>query len=315
MPIASSRSPTPKFFSAEPKNTGLRWPSRKAWRSKRLAGVAHQIELARRSRRRPDSGLSAGDLIDAHLAQRAGLAGVALEQADAAARDLDGGDEVAAAADRPVHRRGVERERLLDLIEQLERVAALAVHLVDEGEDRDVAQPADFEQLAGARLDALRRIDHHDGGIDRGQRPIGVLGEILVARRVEQIEHAAVVLEGHHRGDDRDAALALDRHPVGLGGAAVALGLDVAGELDRAAEQQQLLGQRGLAGVRMRDDREGAAALDLGRPAASGCGRHPARGSGRSWPPMYRVAVPIQVGAFALPAKIYDASVPCFGRA
>ena len=35
-PIASSRSPTPKFFSAEPKNTGLRWPSRNASRSNGL---------------------------------------------------------------------------------------------------------------------------------------------------------------------------------------------------------------------------------------------------------------------------------------
>ena len=35
--------------------------------------------------------------------------------------------------------------------------------------------------------------------------------------------------------------------------------LHLAGEMDRAAEQQQLLGQRGLAGVGVRDDREGAA--------------------------------------------------------
>ena len=100
--------------------------------------------------------------------------------------------------------------------------------------------------------------------VDRGQRAVGVLGEVLVARRVEQIEDAAVVIEGHHRGDDRNAALALDRHPVGAGRAAVALGLDLAGEIDGAAEQQQLLGQRGLAGVGVRDDREGAPALDLG---------------------------------------------------
>jgi hypothetical protein len=41
------------------------------------------------------------------------------------------------------------------------------------------------------------------------------------------------------------------------------LGLHLAGELDRAAEQQQLFGQRRLAGVRVRDDREGAALGDL----------------------------------------------------
>ena len=35
--------------------------------------------------------------------------------------------------------------------------------------------------------------------------------------------------------------------------------LDRAGELDRAAEQQQLLGERGLAGVGVGNDGEGAA--------------------------------------------------------
>jgi hypothetical protein len=39
--------------------------------------------------------------------------------------------------------------------------------------------------------------------------------------------------------------------------------LDGAGHLDRASEQQQLLGQRGLAGVRMRNDRKRAAASDF----------------------------------------------------
>ena len=41
------------------------------------------------------------------------------------------------------------------------------------------------------------------------------------------------------------------------------LGLDRAGHLDRAAEQQQLFGQRGLACVGVRDDRERPAAGDF----------------------------------------------------
>ena len=155
----------------------------------RLAGVAHQLDLLG-DRVGVEIGIERRDLGDAHLAQGAGLAGVALQQTHAAAFDRDGADEIAAAADRPVHRRGVERERLLDLVEQIERIAALAVELVDEGDDRDVAQPADLEQLAGARLDALGGVDHHHRRIDRGQRAVGVLGEVLVARRVEQVEDA-----------------------------------------------------------------------------------------------------------------------------
>ena len=86
---------------------------------------------------------------------------VLADQPHLAARDVVGAGEIAAAADRPGHRRGIERQRLLDLVEQIERIAALAVHLVDEGDDRNVAQAADLEQLAGARLDALGGVDHH----------------------------------------------------------------------------------------------------------------------------------------------------------
>ena len=39
--------------------------------------------------------------------------------------------------------------------------------------------------------------------------------------------------------------------------------LDGAGHLDRAAEQQQLLGQRGLAGIRVGDDGKGAPTRDF----------------------------------------------------
>ena len=168
--------------------------------------------------------------------------------------------EAFAAADRPGHRRGVERQLLLDLVENFERIARLAVHLVDEGDDRDVAQPAHLEQLQRARLDALGGVDHHHGGVHRRQRAIGVVGEVFMARRVEQVEDMVAIFERHHGSDDRDAALALDLHPVRARLDLVALGLHFAGELDRAAEEKQLLGQRRLARVRVRNDRECAAA-------------------------------------------------------
>ena len=136
------------------------------------------------------------------------------EHQHAIAREIVGALEALAGAGRPGHRRDIERQGRGDLVQKLDRVAALAVHLVDEGDDRHVAQAADLEQLAGPRLDALGGVDHHDRRIDRGQGAVGVLAEILVARRVQQIEHRAAILEMHHRGGDRDAALLLDLHPV-----------------------------------------------------------------------------------------------------
>jgi hypothetical protein len=43
---------------------------------------------------------------------------------------------------------------------------------------------------------------------------VGVLAEILVARRVEEVEGEPLMLEAHHRRADRDAARALDRPPI-----------------------------------------------------------------------------------------------------
>ena len=139
--------------------------------------------------------------------------------------------------------------------------------------------PANFEQLARLALDALGGVDHHDGRVDGRERAVGILAEVGVARRIEQVEDNAAPLERHHGTRHRDAALLLDRHPVRPGASPLAARLDVTGKLNGAAEQQQLLGQRGLAGVRVRDDRERAPAGDLGvrlrRGAQGRCVLHP----------------------------------------
>ena len=170
--------------------------------------------------------------------------------------------EGAAAPDRPGDWRGIERQLCLDFIQYLERIPCLAIHLVHESDDWNVAQAADLEQFERARLDALRGVDHHHRTVDSSQRPVSIVSEILVAWRIEKIENVVAILKGHHRSHDRNAALALDLHPVGARLHSVLLGFHLAGKLDRAAEQQQLFGQRRLARVRVRNDREGAAAGD-----------------------------------------------------
>jgi hypothetical protein len=174
--------------------------------------------------------------------------------------------ELATHADRPGHRRHVEREHVGNLVERLEHLPAFAIDLVDEGDDRHRAQAADFEQFARLRLDALGGVDHHHCRIDCGQGAIGILGKVLMARRVEQVEGDSLALERHHRAGHRNAALLLDLHPVRAGTAGLPTRLHLAGEMDRAAEQQELFGQRGLAGIGVRNDREGTSIV--GRHAA-----------------------------------------------
>ena len=104
-------------------------------------------------------------------------------------------------------------------------------------------------------------VDHHHHRIDGGQDAVGVFGKSLWPRRVEQVDAVAVVIELQDGGTDRDAALALQFHPVGGGGALVLARGNGAGEVHRAAVEQQLLRERGLARVRMRDDGKSAVSL------------------------------------------------------
>lgn len=172
-----------------------------------------------------------------------------------------------AHADRPRHRRALDLQHVFDFIEQLDGRAALAVELVDEGQDGRAAQAADVEQLDGLRFHAVDRVDHHDGGVDRRERAVGVFGEVFVARRVEQVDDVVATVVAvrklHHRRGHRDAALLLQLHPVGGGVAAGLACAHSAGHLDRAAEPQQLFRERGLARVRVGNDGERPAAPDL----------------------------------------------------
>ena len=169
------------------------------------------------------------------LQRRAGNTRITTKLEKLVAREVIDAAEIQAHSCRPDHRRAFELQLVGNFIEQFQRVARLAVHLVDKGHDRDVAQPADFEQLARLAFDAARRVDHHNSGICGGQRAIGVLAEILVARRVEQVENRAAILERHHRTRDRDAAFLLDLHPVRPRAPGLAAGLHLPRRPDRAA--------------------------------------------------------------------------------
>ena len=111
-------------------------------------------------------------------------------------------------------------------------------------------------KLARLGLDAFARVDDHDGGVHGGEHAVGVLGEILVARGVEEVDAVARVIELQHSRGYADAALFFEFHPVARRRALFAAGRDAPGELHRAAVKQEFLGERGLARVRVADDGE-----------------------------------------------------------
>mgnify|MGYP000255446597 CR=1 FL=1 len=88
-----------------------------------------------------------------------------------------------------------------------------------------MAHGADLEQLPGLRLHAFRAVDDHDGGVGGHEGAVGILGEVLMAGGVQNVDAEAVVLKLHHGGRDGNTALLLNLHPVGGGGAGVFLPL------------------------------------------------------------------------------------------
>ena len=70
--------------------------------------------------------------------------------------------EVPVAANRPGYRGGLDIQYRLDFIQQFDRVADITVKLVDEADNRRVAQPADIHQSNGAGLYALAAIQYHE---------------------------------------------------------------------------------------------------------------------------------------------------------
>ncbi len=72
-------------------------------------------------------------------------------------------------------------------------------HLLIDGDDGDAAVATHLEQLEGLRLEALGGVDEHHRGVDGGQHPVGVLGEVGVAGGVDEIDHRDVVGVGPSR--------------------------------------------------------------------------------------------------------------------
>jgi hypothetical protein len=142
------------------------------------------------------------------------VVGRALEQEHLLVAQRVDAAEAVARADRPRRRHDRDAEHLLDLVHEVERRARWPVHLVDDRDDRDAAVAAHLEQLDRLRFDALGAVDQHQRSVGRDQRAEGVLAEVLVARRVEQVDAVALILELQRRARDRDAALLLELHPV-----------------------------------------------------------------------------------------------------
>ena len=188
----------------------------------------------------------------------------------AAAEKLHGGAltvvnalEIAVGADGPVYGAGAYAEDIFYLLHEVEGVLAGAVHFVYEGKYRNTAQGAYLKELYGLLLNALGGIDEHDRAVGRHEGAVGILGEILVSGGVQNVYAVAFVVKGHDRAGDGYSALFFYFHPVAdcmLFRAACLYG---ACHADGTAVKQQLFGESGFTGVRVRNDGKGAPSVYL----------------------------------------------------
>ena len=152
---------------------------------------------------------------------------------------------------------------LFDLVEEVEGILPLAVHLVDEDHDGSLSHTAHLHQAACLGLYALRSIDDDDDAVDSGEGTEGIFGEVLVTRRVEDVDLVASILEAHDGGSYGDTALFLDLHPVTGSSLLDLVTLDSTSYVDGSPEEEELLGEGGLTSIRVADDSERASLVDL----------------------------------------------------
>src|SRR5690606_699137 len=120
----------------------------------------------------------------------------------------------------------IQSETLFDLVHQLKGISAFTIEFVHKGNNGNIPKTTNLKQLPGLLFDPLGSIDDHDGGVYGGQSAVGVLGEVLVTRSVDQIEYMIVVLKGHGRRRHGDPALWLNLPPVLTGPLGVTACLD-----------------------------------------------------------------------------------------
>ena len=134
---------------------------------------------------------------------------------------------------------------------------------MDEDHDGSLAHTTHFHQAACLGLYALRTIDDDDDAIDSGEGTEGIFGEVLVTRRVEDVDLVACIFEAHDGGSYGDTALLLDLHPVTGRSLLNLVTLDSTSYVDGAPEEEELLGEGGLTSIRVADDSERASLVDL----------------------------------------------------
>ncbi len=166
-------------------------------------------------------------------------AGVAVER-----RGVDHGEvELLVAGAKPV-------EQFERLIEHPVRAGSVAIDLVDDDERREAVLERFARDEPRLWHRAVDRVDEQQHAVDHGQHALDFAAEVGVARRIDDIDAPFAPGDRRVLRENRDAALFLEVVRVHR-----AFG-DHEAFVERARLSQQLVHERGLAVVDVRDDRD-----------------------------------------------------------
>ena len=159
----------------------------------------------------------------------------------------------------------VVAEQIGDLDRRPVRIGRGEVDLVRDGNDLEPVLDREVGVRECLRLDSLRGVDDEERSLAGLERARDLVREVDVPGRVDEVELVALPGDAHGLGLDRDAAFPLELHRVENLFAHLA-------RRDGVGQLEDAIGERRLAVVDVRDDREVADAA-LFHPAGDGTGR------------------------------------------
>src|SRR5690554_2689788 len=119
-------------------------------------------------------------------------------------------------ANRPGNWRTGDFQHVLNFIHQLNRITGISIQLAHEGDNRCIPESGNLHQFDRALLNPLCAVDHHQTRVHSGEGSIGILREILVAWRIEQVHQFPAIRDLHNRRGYGYTPLFFHLHPVRL---------------------------------------------------------------------------------------------------
>ena len=157
----------------------------------------------------------------------------------------------------------MDMQFFFDLVQQVERILTVTVHLIDKHDHGSLTHTADFHQFTGLGFHTFCGIDHDNNAIHSRQRTKRIFSEILVAGRIEDIDFMAGIIESHHGGCDGDSTLLFNFHPVGGSCLLDLVRLYGSCHMNGTSKEQQFFGKSRLTGIRVADNSKRSSSLNL----------------------------------------------------